>query len=215
MLLIEWMSTWAEQIIVAVIIAAIIEMILPKGNNKKYVKAIIGVYILFTIISPIIAKITNIDFKDIDYEEYFKQTETYQTMSQDLSNNNDKSVEEIYISNLKQDMKNKLQEKGYVVENIEVTIELEDESNYGKVNKIELLIYESEEIENDDNTNTSANTISINKIEEIKIGNNTNSVSTKAEIKKSEINNSKKNEIKEYLSGVYEINKKNIKINEN
>ena len=136
-------------------------------------------------------------------------------MSQDLSNNNDKSVEEIYISNLKQDMKNKLQEKGYVVENIEVTIELEDESNYGKLNKIELLIYESEEIENDDNTNTSANTISINKIEEIKIGNNTNSVSTKAEIKKSEINNSKKNEIKEYLSGVYEINKKNIKINEN
>lgn len=215
MLLIEWMSTWAEQIIVAVIIAGIIEMILPKGNNKKYVKAIIGVYILFTIISPIIAKITNIDFKDIDYEEYFKQTETYQTMSQDLSNNNDKSVEEIYISNLKQDMKNKLQEKGYVVENIEVTIELEDESNYGKLNKIELLIYESEEIENDDNTNTSANTISINKIEEIKIGNNTNSVSTKAEIKKSEINNSKKNEIKEYLSGVYEINKKNIKINEN
>ena len=123
------MSTWAEQIIVAVIIAGIIEMILPKGNNKKYVKAIIGVYILFTIISPVISKITNIDFQDIDYEEYFKQTETYQTMSQDLSNNNDKTVEEIYISNLKQDMKNKLQEKGYIAENIEVDIELKDEAN--------------------------------------------------------------------------------------
>ena len=130
------MSTWAEQIIVAVIIAGIIEMILPKGNNKKYVKAIIGVYILFTIISPVISKITDIDFQDIDYEEYFKQTETYQTMSQDLSNNNDKSVEEIYISNLKQDMKNKLQEKGYIAENIEVDIELKDEAYYGKINKI-------------------------------------------------------------------------------
>ena len=139
------MSTWAEQIIVAVIIAGIIEMILPKGNNKKYVKAIIGVYILFTIISPVISKITDIDFQDIDYEEYFKQTETYQTMSQDLSNNNDKSVEEIYISNLKQDMKNKLQEKGYIAENIEVDIELKDEANYGKINKIILSVYKNEE----------------------------------------------------------------------
>ncbi len=209
------MSTWAEQIIVAVIIAGIIEMILPKGNNKKYVKAIIGVYILFTIISPVISKITNIDFQDIDYEEYFKQTETYQTMSQDLSNNNDKSVEEIYISNLKQDMKNKLQEKGYIAENIEVDIELKDEANYGKVNKIILSVYKNEETNDDVSKDTSTNTISINKIEEVKIGNNVNNVNTNIQIKKGEIKNSEKNEIKEYLSGVYEINKKNIKINEN
>lgn len=209
------MSTWVEQIIVAVIIAGIIEMILPKGNNKKYVKAIIGVYILFTIISPVVSKITNIDFQDIDYEEYFKQTETYQTMSQDLSNNNDKSVEEIYISNLKQDMKNKLQEKGYIAENIEVDIELKDEANYGKVNKIILSVYKNEESNDDVYKDTSTNTISINKIEEVKIGNNVNNVNTNIQVKKGEIKNSEKNEIKEYLSGVYEINKKNIKINEN
>lgn len=209
------MSTWAEQIIVAVIIAGIIEMILPKGNNKKYVKAIIGVYILFTIISPVISKITDIDFQDIDYEEYFKQTETYQTMSQDLSNNNDKSVEEIYISNLKQDMKNKLQEKGYIAENIEVDIELKDEANYGKINKIILSVYKNEESNDDVYKDTSTNTISINKIEEVKIGNNVNNVNTNIQVKKGEIKNSEKNEIKEYLSGVYEINKKNIKIDEN
>ena len=209
------MSTWAEQIIVAVIIAGIIEMILPKGNNKKYVKAIIGVYILFTIISPVISKITDIDFQDIDYEEYFKQTETYQTMSQDLSNNNDKSVEEIYISNLKQDMKNKLQEKGYIAENIEVDIELKDEANYGKVNKIILSVYKNEESNDDVYKDTSTNTISINKIEEVKIGNNVNNVNTNIQVKKGEIKNNEKNEIKEYLSGVYEINKKNIKIDEN
>ncbi|MCI8482131.1 MAG: hypothetical protein HFJ27_03470 [Clostridia bacterium] len=51
--MIENLSLWAEQIIVAVIIATIIEMILPNGNNKKYIKAVIGVYVLFTIISPI------------------------------------------------------------------------------------------------------------------------------------------------------------------
>ena len=46
----EWISHWAETIIVAVIIGTIIEMILPSGNSKKYIKTVIGVYILFTII---------------------------------------------------------------------------------------------------------------------------------------------------------------------
>lgn len=66
--MIENISSWAEQIIVAVIIATLIEMILPNGNNKKYVKAVIGVYILFTIISPIFKKGTTLDFDKRDYE---------------------------------------------------------------------------------------------------------------------------------------------------
>lgn len=47
-------SSWAEQIIIAVIIATILEMILPKGNSKKYIKTVIGIYILYVIISPVI-----------------------------------------------------------------------------------------------------------------------------------------------------------------
>lgn len=47
-------STWAEQVIIAVIIATIIELILPNGNSKKYIKIVIGVYILYTITFPII-----------------------------------------------------------------------------------------------------------------------------------------------------------------
>ena len=36
--MISWMSNWAQGIIVALIVGTIIEMILPNGNNKKYVK---------------------------------------------------------------------------------------------------------------------------------------------------------------------------------
>ena len=43
--MIEWISDWAGSIIVAVIIGTIIEMILPSGNSKKYIKMVIGVYI--------------------------------------------------------------------------------------------------------------------------------------------------------------------------
>ena len=45
----SWMSHWANGVIVAVILATIFEMILPEGNNKKYIKTVIGVFVLFTI----------------------------------------------------------------------------------------------------------------------------------------------------------------------
>ena len=48
--MINAMSTWAKSIILAVIVSTIIQMILPEGNNKKYIKTVIGLYILFTII---------------------------------------------------------------------------------------------------------------------------------------------------------------------
>lgn len=208
--LIEWISSWAEQIVVAVIIASIIEMLLPNGNNKKYIKAIIGVYILFTIISPVIGKFVNIDLKDIDYEKYFKEIETQETISQSLTTNNEKAMGEIYISNLKADMKNKLEEKGYKVESINLKVELEDENNYGKVNEILLSISK----QNEENSKTKENnTIAINKIEDVKIG---NKVENTKEVKTSiDIGNSDKNQIKDYLSSVYDVKKKNIRINEN
>lgn len=210
--MIEGLSTWAEQIIVAVVIATIIEMILPSGNNKKYIKAVIGVYILFTIISPIIGKVTDIDLGDFDYEKYFEQTDTYQTMSESLSINNDKTVEEIYISNLKQDMRSKLQEKGYLVENITINIESEDDNNYGKINNIKLTLYQKEETNSSNEKNTLENNITINKIEEVNIS---NTVQNKVDTNKiKEISDDEKNELKEYLSDVYDVKKNNIKINE-
>lgn len=56
--MISFISSWTQGIIVSVIIASIIEMILPDGNSKKYVKVVIGVFILFSIVSPVINKFT-------------------------------------------------------------------------------------------------------------------------------------------------------------
>lgn len=203
--MISWISTWAEQLIVAVVIGTIIEMILPSGNNKKYIKAVIGVYILFTIISPILNKFTNVDFRSIDYEKYFEELDTKEVMSKNLTTNNNQSVEEIYINNLKQDMKAKLQKKGYIVESINLNIELE-EKNYGRINNIYINVYKEEKNKINENTNA----IMVNKIEDVKIENG----SKNEKVNKKEMSNKDKSEIKEYLSGVYEVNKKDIKINE-
>lgn len=218
--MIEWLSTWAEQVIVAVIIATILEMVLPNGNNKKYIKTVIGVYILFTIVSPIIGKITgtNLSKLDFDYEKYFKDSDTYQTMSESLSKDNNETIEEIYQSNLKTDMKNKLLEKGYIAKDIQVEMKLEDSNSYGKITKISMIVVQKKESDSKEElTNNNINTVSeINTIDEIKIGNsvkkNTQEVQT-SENNKEEVKLSEINELKSYLSSVYEVNKKQIEIN--
>jgi stage III sporulation protein AF len=202
--MIDKISVWAEQIIVAVIIVTLIEMILPNGNNKKYIRTVIGVYILFTIISPVFANKGNLQFNELDYESYFKTDETYTTMSNTLSSNNDKSVEEIYISGLKQDITSKLKEKGFYVEKIEVQIDTQDGENYGSITAINLTLSKIREEES-----SNENKITVNTIDKVSVGNTTtNTTSTSNELSDKEVN-----EIKEYLCSVYEVKEKNIKIN--
>ena len=71
----EFISSWVQGIIVAVVIGSIIEMILPEGNSKKYIKIVIGVYVIFNIVAPIINKFTGneLDFTSIiDLNKYEK-----------------------------------------------------------------------------------------------------------------------------------------------
>ena len=99
--MVEWISNWAESIIVAVIIATIIEMILPEGNSKKYIKVVIGVYVLFTIITPVINKFTGEDVQvsDIlDLDTYIEEAEASVKMQNTIQDNNQSSIMGMYSS---------------------------------------------------------------------------------------------------------------------
>lgn len=211
--MINGLSRWAEQIIVAVIIATLIEMILPSGNNKKYIKAVIGVYILFTIISPIFGNDANFHFNEIDYKSYFTNTQEYQTMSDTLISNNDMSTQEIYLANLKQDMKQKLKEKGYLAEKIAIRYEVEEGENYGKIYEIYLDVSKIEEEEKE--SKQIENLININTINKVNIGNEITNTTGQNITTKEKLSSNEQKKVKEYLSGVYEVSTKNIRINEN
>ena len=45
--MISFISSWAQGIIVSSVIATIIILILPEGSSKKYIKVILGIYILY------------------------------------------------------------------------------------------------------------------------------------------------------------------------
>ena len=216
--MVSWLSTWTEAIIIAVIIATIIEMILPEGSSKKYIKVVIGVYILFTIVSPVITQFTGkslavSDFLDLDsYINEVKEKETTQNL---LQENNAASIKDIYVGNLKADIQNKLKGKGYIVTSI--LLEVGDDENY-TLHKISLSITKDEDNEEEDsmaeNSNTIVNDIDIVNEINISISNTQTTTNMVGEEKiKTNLTSSEKKKIKEYLSSVYEINEKNIVIN--
>ena len=201
--MIDWISTWAQSIIIAVIIATIIEMILPSGSSKKYIKVVTGVYILFTIISPVITKFTGktlavSDILELDsHVNEIKQKEVSQNL---LAENNSSSIKDIYTANLKSDIKNKLKQKGYSANNIVLTVG--DDKNY-TLNKIELDIEKIKEDKQEVNEIEAVNKINIT-ISNTVVEKNNN---------KSSISDKEKEKIKQYLSSVYEIDEKDILVN--
>lgn len=195
--MIEFLSSWAQGIIVAVIIATLIEMILPNSSSKKYVKVVIGMYILFTIVSPIIKKLggKDINLNTIDIEKYEQQiSKSDNTISRKFEDNNTRSIKDIYVSNLKADISAKLKEKGYEIDTSD--IQIKDDENY-TIEKITLKLIKMEPKQEKNNE------IVINTVE---IGNTISQKDSKT------LSDDDKQEVKDYISETYDIDKKNINI---
>lgn len=195
--MIEFLSSWAQGIIVAVIIATLIEMILPNSSSKKYVKVVIGMYILFTIVSPIIKKVggKDINLNTINIEKYEQQiSKSDNTISRKFEDNNTRSIKDIYVSNLKADISAKLKEKGYEIDTSD--IQIKDDENY-TIEKITLKLIKTEQKQEKNNE------IVINTVE---IGNTISQKDSKT------LSDDDKQEVKDYISETYDIDKKNINI---
>ena len=111
--MINFMSSWAEQIVLAVIIATIIEMILPKNKNKKYIQMVIGVYVLFNIISPVIKNKENFSIEKYTIDKYQTKYEVDQTSM-------DSRIEKIYLEELESTVKLKFEENEIQVAKCEI-----------------------------------------------------------------------------------------------
>ncbi len=138
--MVNFINSWAQGIVIAVIISTIIEMILPNGNIKKYVRTVIGTYIVFVIVSPIITKITG---KEIKLETY-KMPELQQS---NISIDTNSYIENTYINNIKEGIIENIKQKGYKVEKLEISID-KTEEKYGEITGIDLKISKEKNEEN-------------------------------------------------------------------
>lgn len=195
--MISWFNSWAQEIILAVIIVTILEMIVPEGRNKKYIKIVMGVYIAFTIISPIITKVTGNNFElDVSkYEDLFNSN-SVQGVNEITSLNN-QSIENLYLNTIKTDIKTELDKEGYESKKINITSDINVENEEAKIYKIDIEVAKK------------PNEEEIKKVNKVEIGKSTE----ESNVEEVTLSAGEVNKLKEVLAEKYEIEKEKIHIN--
>lgn len=122
---------WCEGLIVAIIISVIIELLIPEGNNKKYVKVVVGIYIIFVTINPIL--------KLIDYDFTFENI--FDLKTEEASINLDTDIKDVYVLGIEETIKKEIEDLGYNVNSVIVRVD----KNYENIESIEISVTEKEE----------------------------------------------------------------------
>lgn len=107
--MINTLSNTASTLVAAVILITIIEMLLPSGNMKKYVKFFGGIILMLVIITPIM----NLLNSNIDIEKMIEKNQIEVSSIEYEFNEN--HIYNSYNENLKLDIIKRLEENGYKV----------------------------------------------------------------------------------------------------
>lgn len=219
--MIEFLSGWAKNLGVVIVIVSIFEMILPNNKTKKYIRVVLGIFVMFNIISPFIKNKDKLSSVSIDLENYTTQ----QNVTVDQTSM-DKRIQDLYEKELEKDIKNKIEEQGYKVASCKVNATiLENENSNSEENtiqKIKLKIEKKEDIEKSNQDAKNVENKIVTEIQKIKkvnttIGNNTNNEDTNN--KETDTNNSKKitrqdiQDIKKFIIDEYGVKEKCLEIN--
>ena len=189
----KFFSTWVKTLGLSVVIVSILEMLLPNNKTKKYIRMVMGIYILFTIISPFISNKDKFDINNIDFENYISEQTTSMAVNQTTM---DKRIEELYIEQLEKDITKKLEQEGYEVKNCKVDAKISDNEKDTKIEKIKLKL---DKVETKEESIENKIVAQIQKVKPIdtSIKNDEKENETK-KLNKSDIQNVKKFLIEEY-----------------
>ena len=143
--MIEFLSNWAKGLGLAIIVVSILEMLLPNGKNKKYVRTVMGVYIMFSIITPFIENSKIFAVSEIDFNKYIEES-NIENIEIDQSSMDNK-IQKLYISEMEKDIKQKIENKGYIVIDCKVSANIQNTNEESRVTKIELDVEKNENIQ--------------------------------------------------------------------
>ena len=217
--MINFLSSWVKNLCLALIVVSILEMLLPNNKTKKYVKMVMGLYILFSIIAPFVENSSELKFDIEDlYEKYSTETSTISENTDQTSMDN--RLNELYKEKLEKDIVQKLDEEGYIVEECNIKAHISNDDN-----GIELITLKIKEKKNTNDANNE-NKIDleakiVNEIQkiqkvEIDVSNDNDNYQEDTNIGKQEDeNNITKTDIKvikQFLTKEYGVSEKCLKI---
>lgn len=206
--MIEILSSWAKGLGITIVIVSIFEMLLPNNNTKKYIRIVLGVFVIFNIIAPLIKNKEIFNLDNIDLEQY--QTVEKGAVNQTSMN---ERIKVLYAEELEKDITKKVKEKGYSVEKCKVNVQISDNEEDTKINKIKLVIKkDKEKIQEKENTENKIIT-EIQKIKKVDTQVQTNKTDANKEAVSEKIDKAEIQNIKKFLIEEYGVNEKCLEIN--
>lgn len=205
--MIKFMNSWIQQIAVAVIITSIFEMIIPNGNIKKYVKVILGLYVVFSIISPFVK------VKEINSNKISEAIESFSENITDFGSkvNNiqsEKNLDKIYKSTLEKEIIKTIEKEGFDVYKCNVKGVFDAEKNNAGIEKIDIVLKSEKKEKPKLNTEKKSLVKDVNQIKKVEI----NFENGMEELDKNKVIAKDVDTLKKFLSKHYEIEKSAIEI---
>lgn len=197
----QWFRAWSEGIVIAVIITTLIEMLLPENTSKKYIKTLLGMFLMYIIIFPVINKISGLDVeKSLNFNKVI-ETSTNACNINELNNKIDNMALKIYEKNLEDNLKERLDNEGYIAEYVSIKI---SEDNSYNIESVTVKL--SDKNENKKQEKQAYSIVEVVKQINVKISNNE---STTKEV----INENEKEQVKDFIKELYSVPKENISVN--
>lgn len=233
--MINFLSLWVKNLSLALIVVSILEMLLPNNKTKKYIKMVMGLYILFSIIAPFVnnSNVLNFNIEDVysDYSKEISSTSATSTAGEVNQASMDDRLNKLYKEQLESDITQKVEEKGYDVRKCKVdahvsesdtgiesiTIEIdgkndntENSNNSKKTDATDNSTDSSKYSKNSGNTLEDKIVKEIQKIQkvEIDVSKGDDSEDTNSAITKTDVKI-----IKDFLTKEYGVSEKCLKIN--
>ena len=204
--MIEFLSTWAKSLGLAIIVISILEMILPNNKTKKYVRMIFGIYIIFNMIAPFIKNKDILDVSTYDFNEYGNYITNESNTNQTSVNS---QIEEIYIEELEKDIVDKVNDLGYQVISCNVYATLSSQNKDSYIEEIVLTVEKEEQTNQDETIEEKL----VNEIQKIKPINTTIGENKQKDDEDKSITNQDIQKIKKFLTEEYGVEETCLKIN--
>lgn len=192
---ISFISTWLKDIVVLFILISIAELIMPKGNMKRYINMVIGLLIIFTIISPF-AKLLKLNFNfEQSVFNYYNSNIFENKEVSELYIQQEKQIEKIYKEKISKEITGLIEKNtDYQVVDLEVEI-LDKKESYGEIDYLYIFLLEKDKAK-------SKNKINIEKVKSVEIPNK----------KYIEDSHEEYSELKDLISNSYLIDRDKINI---
>ena len=178
--------------------------------DVKYIKMVMGLFILYNIISPFIKDKNALKFEEDDLQAFTSSEMKNIEVNQESM---DRRLEELYIQQIEKDITKKLEKKGYKVKSCKVQAKISNDEDTTGITKIKLKIEKGEKKESENEKQDEEmedkliTTIQSIKKVDTRISKAENMVGD-ALLEKVDIQN-----IKQFLIKEYEVNEKCLEIN--